>query len=106
MSDEFVKFIQDELGRHFRLTHKKMFGEHCLFYDDKILAIINKDDEIFIKVNDDTRQIFSQAGSVPFTYMVKGKPKTMHYWQIPQDVLDSGDELVRWFGLGIKALTA
>ena len=92
------------LHTHFCLTHKKMFGEHCLFYGDKILAIINKDDDIFVKVNDKTKAIFEQAGGVPFTYVVKGQPKTMHYYQIPHDALDDRDELVRWFGLGVKAL--
>lgn len=40
MSNDFVRFIQDEMGDYYKSTYKKMFGEHCLFYGDKLIAII------------------------------------------------------------------
>lgn len=67
MSNDFVKFIQDELSGYYKFTYKKMFGEHCLFYGDKIIAIITDDDEIFVKVDEETRHEFVQAGGHPYT---------------------------------------
>lgn len=40
---EFVRFLLDQLSSISGLRSKKMFGEHCLFYSDKIVAIISKD---------------------------------------------------------------
>lgn len=104
MSNDFVKFIQDELSGYYKFTYKKMFGEHCLFYGDKIIAIITDDDEIFVKVDEETRHEFVQAGGHPYTYVAQGKQRVMHYMSVPSEVTDDRDELVYWFGLGVKAL--
>lgn len=104
MSNDFVRFIQDELSGYYKFTYKKMFGEHCLFYGDKIIAIITDDDEIFVKVDEETRHEFVQAGGHPYTYVAQGKQRVMHYMSAPSEVIDDRDELVRWFGLGVKAL--
>lgn len=104
MSNDFVKFIQDELSGYYKFTYKKMFGEHCLFYGDKIIAIITDDDEIFVKVDEETRHEFVQAGGHPYTYVAQGKQRVMHYMSVPSEVTDDRDELVHWFGLGVKAL--
>ena len=104
MPNDFVKFIQDELSGYYKFTYKKMFGEHCLFYGDKIIAIITDDDEIFVKVDEETRHEFVQAGGHPYTYVAQGKQRVMHYMSVPSEVTDDRDELVYWFGLGVKAL--
>ena len=86
MSNDFVKFIQDELSGYYKFTYKKMFGEHCLFYGDKIIAIITDDDEIFVKVDEETRHEFVQAGGHPYTYVAQGKQRVMHYMSVPSEV--------------------
>lgn len=104
MSNDFVRFIQDEMGDYYKLTYKKMFGERCLFYGDKIIVITTADDKIFVKVDGQARHEFAQAGAHSYTYVAQGKQRVMHYMSVPSEVIDGLDELVRWFQLGVKAL--
>lgn len=101
---EFVHFLLDQLAPISRLRLKKMFGEYCLFYCDKIVAIISKDYRVFVKANDDTLPLFLAENAVQFTYFSKDRVQKMHYWTIPEFAVEDPDELIRWIRLGIQVV--
>lgn len=104
MSKEFVRFICDQLAPRFQFQHKKMFGEECLFWGGKIVAIINQDNQIFVKANAETAPKFQQVGGFQYEYFSKGKWQKMHYWTIPDEVIEDSEQLQMWFELGLKVL--
>jgi len=87
-----------------RVETKRMFGAVGIYRDGLCFAMAESGD-IFIKTDDDTREIFRAAGSRPFVYVMRGKPQEMNYWRLVDDALDDGAELKRWAGLGFAAAT-
>ncbi|WP_150538226.1 TfoX/Sxy family protein [Actinobacillus vicugnae] len=104
MSKEFVGFINDQLFPRFHFQSKNMFGETCLFSAGKIVAIINKDNQIFVKANAQTQSHFQQIGSTQYEYFSKGKWQKMHYWSIPDEAVEAPEMLQMWFELAMQAL--
>ncbi len=101
---EFISFLLDQLSPISGLRSKKMFGEYCLFYGEKIVAIISKDYRIFVKTNDETLPFFLAENAEQFTYFAKGKVQKMHYWTIPELAVEEPDELIKWIRLGMQAV--
>jgi len=81
---------------------KRMFGGHGVYADGLCFAV-EAEGEVFVKVDAETAQAFSAAGSSPFVYSAKGRPMTMAYWRLPAAAYDDGDALRRWCALGLEA---
>ncbi|MEG9476067.1 TfoX/Sxy family protein [Mannheimia bovis] len=101
---EFVHFLLDQLSSISGLRAKKMFGTYCLFYNDKIVAIISKDYRIFVKTKIETLPLFLAENAEQFSYFAKGKVQKMHYWSIPELAIEESDELIKWIRLGLQAV--
>lgn len=103
---EFTQFMLDQLASLAPMNAKRMFGSECLFKHGKMFAIID-DDEMYLKVNDDTAHHFIQAGCEKFTYWTTKngtkKQVSLNYYQLPESALDDVDELCYWVELGILA---
>lgn len=80
-----------------KISHHKMFGEHCLFINGQMFAIINADGEIFIKTQD------LAESDTPFTYQRQGKAIAMHYVKIDGGLLDDVDDLIQVIGQKLKS---
>jgi len=94
VSDEFVEYVLDQLSRWGGVTSRKMFGGAGLYRDGKMFGLI-ADDAAYLKVDDSNRKDFVEAGSSPFK-PYPDKPMTMSYFEVPPDVLDDPEELMRW----------
>lgn len=101
---QFIHFLLDQLSPISGLRSKKMFGEYCLFYHDRIVAIISKDYRIFVKTNAETLPLFLAENAEQFSYFAKGKVQKMHYWSIPELAIEEADELIKWIRLGLQAV--
>lgn len=101
---EFIRFLLDQLSPISGLRSKKMFGDYCLFSGEKIVAIISKDYRIFVKANADTLPLFLAENAEQFCYFAKGKTQKMHYWTIPEYVVEDAAELKKWIRLGLQAV--
>jgi DNA transformation protein and related proteins len=84
------------------VTVKRMFGGAGVYAEGLCFAI-EADGEVFLKADAVTRPSFSAAGSAPFVYVMKGKPRSMSFWRLPEIAHDEADELRRWAGLGLEA---
>jgi DNA transformation protein and related proteins len=84
------------------VTVRRMFGGAGVYAEGLCFAI-EADGEVFLKADALSQPSFSAAGSAPFTYVMKGKPKSMSFWRLPEIAHDEADELRRWAGLGVEA---
>ena len=90
----FETFVLDQLEDLGDVTSRKMFGGVGLYCRGLFFGIIARD-ELYLKVDDQTRGAFEAAGSRPFRpYRTRGG--TMRYYSVPVDVLESAPELTRW----------
>lgn len=105
-SREYCDYVLDLLTEVEGVTARGMFGGFGLYKGGVMFALI-ADDVLFYKVGAGNQADYEDAGSEPFTYSGKNKPIQMSYWQVPEDVLEDGDELRQWtlkaFDVALKA---
>ncbi len=63
-SEEFVKYIADQLSDAGMITYKKMFGEYGLYCNGKYFACVS-DDQFFVKVTDKGRKVLINPEMAP-----------------------------------------
>ena len=89
--------LLERLARAGRVTAKKMFGEYCIYLNDKPVALVC-DDELFVKPTDAGREIVPEAKEKP---PYKGaKPHLL----IPTDDWVDRDTLCRLIGATYEEL--
>jgi DNA transformation protein and related proteins len=99
MDAEGLKALFEPFGP---VTVRRMFGGSGIYAEGLCFAI-ESNGEVFLKADAVSQPSFSAAGSAPFTYVMKGKPRSMSFWRLPEIALDEADELRRWAGLGLEA---
>ncbi len=72
-----------------------MFGGHGLYLNGAIVGII-VDETLYLKVDDGNRAAFEEEAMAPFTYVNKGRPIAMSYWEAPASVLEEPEMLLEW----------
>ena len=94
VSDEFLSYVLDLFAVWGGVTARKMFGGAGLYRDGKMFGLI-ADDVAYLKVDDTNREGYLGAGSRPVK-PYPDKPEVMSYYEIPPDVLENPEELVKW----------
>lgn len=100
-SSSFEIFVVDQLSELGTVTSRKMFGGVGLYCDDLFFGLIAHD-QLFLKVDDQTRGLFEQARCMPFR-PYPDRPSTMQYYSVPVAVLESAPALVEWAGRAVGA---
>lgn len=96
MKDEtFRKFVMDQLGGLPELRVKAMFGGHGLYQGKQFFGIL-MEGRLYFKTDEATRAAYLERGMGPFIYENARRTMTMHYFEVPADVLENREELVRW----------
>ena len=100
-SSGFETFVIDQLTELGDVIPRKMFGGVGLYCDGLFFGLIARD-ELYLKVDDQTRPFFENAGSTPFR-PYDDRPLTMQYYVVPVAVLESPPELVSWARRALEA---
>ena len=77
------------------IAAKRMFGGTGFSIDGKTFAIIAMD-QLWLKVDDESRSEFEQARCHIFTYDMAGKPRSMSYYTVPDDAMESAILMTPW----------
>lgn len=101
-ASEFVDYVLELMTPLGTVRARRMFGAHGVYLDGLMFAII-EDDTLYLKVDDQSRELFEDQGLSPFTYRSKGKTVTLSYYQAPADALEEGDALCEWARHGFDA---
>lgn len=105
---EFPEYVLDliaQVGPPFDTAARlrRMFGGHGIFCDGVMFALI-ADDVLFLKVDDETKQSFLDAGSEAFMYQRKGgKLIAMSYMTVPDDAAENIEDLRPWAHMALAA---
>lgn len=77
------------------IAAKRMFGGTGFSIDGKTFAIIAMD-QLWLKVDDESRSEFEHAGCQIFTYDMAGKPRSMSYYTVPDAAMESAALMAPW----------
>lgn len=102
-SASFIDFTKELFSPFGEIKVRKMFGGAGVYCDGLFFALIG-DDDLWLKVDDETRAVFEAEALEPFTFVMKdGSSATMSYYALPEDAFDDHDVLEHWIRLGLQA---
>lgn len=100
VSESYLFFVEEQLGRVAAVRSRRMFGGVGLYADDVFFAVI-ADDELYLKVDDETREAYIARGMEPFRPYKDAR--SMEYYQLPAEILEDVDELSVWARDAVEA---
>jgi DNA transformation protein and related proteins len=108
--DEFRDYCVELLSnlRQGEIITKKLFGGKGLSIDGKNFAIIAFD-QLWLKVDDESRHAFEEAGCRIFTYTwTDGIERHLGYYTVPEEVMESAALMRPWallaWGAALRAI--
>lgn len=81
---------------------RRMFGGHGLYVDDLFIGII-ADEQLYLKVDAQTRPQFEAAGCKPFVYSRTDQAIALGYWSAPEEATESPTSMLPWARLAQAA---
>jgi DNA transformation protein len=107
---EFVAHVIETMRQFGAVEVRSMFGGWGLYHQGTFFALIAAD-ALYLKVDDENRPQFEARGLKPFVYETKvGERIAMHYHAVPEEALESADEMTVWaksaYGAALRAAAA
>ncbi len=103
VSEDYIAYVVDQLSGLTRpLRTRRMFGGVGIYCGELFFAIL-MDDELYLKVDDDSRADYECLRLKPFTYDKKGRAVSLDYYPVPAEVLEDRDRLNAWAGRALEA---
>lgn len=103
MSDDLVNWSRELLAPLGAVRSRRMFGGHGLYVDDLFVALIF-DQTLYLKVDNESRAHFEQAGCTAFVYRTAaGEQASLSYYRVPDDAMDSPAQMLPWARLALAA---
>ena len=103
VSTEFAELVREMFAPLGDVRTRRMFGGMGVYCDERMFALID-DDQLFLKVDDETRTRFEAAGLQPFRPEMKSEPRgVMPYSEAPEEMFDDPDAALEWGRLAFDA---
>ena len=96
---ETVEFLTDQLSGRPNISSRRMFGEYCIYCDDKPVAFVC-DDELFVKPTDAGRAYIGEPDEAP------AYPGSKLYFRVGGDRWEDRDWLAGLIDATAAALPA
>jgi len=93
--DSFKDFVTDALSGLGGLRVRPMFGGHGYYSNDDFFALSWKG-SLYFRVDDRTRPTYEARGAKPFVYSRDGRSMTMAYYEVPTEIIEDHEKIVRW----------
>lgn len=100
--DEFAFYCAELLRPLGECKVRKMFGGHGISLEGVSIALVAYE-QLWLKVDDESKSKFREAGCQPFVYDGKHKPIEMSYWTVPADAMESPALMLPWARLAFEA---
>ena len=105
-SPQFKAFLEELLEPLGPVVFKRLFGGEGLSLGGVTFAFI-MGQTLFLRVDDDSRPAYEDAGAEPFAYDTKSKRVTVRsFFATPEELYDDGDEFCAWARAALTAAQA
>lgn len=102
-STDFAEFLREQLAPLGPVTMRRMFGKTGVFCDGVMLGIVTEN-TLFLRVDSENRETFSEAASSPpLNYVKRGHTIDLSFWRVPDRLIDEPDELLAWARAALAA---
>jgi len=104
--DEFVRYCCELLSAVGPCDFQRMFGGYGISTDGLTIAILvdlGTGEKLWLKASPESSAQFEAAGCERFTYLAKGKPRSMGYYSAPDEAMESVEEMSAWARLALEA---
>ena len=108
-TNEFAEYCCELLSTAGPCVARRMFGGYSISTDGLTLAILadlGQGEKLWLKASPDSIPMFESAGCERFTYLVKGKSQSMGYYSVPDEAMESAQEMEPWALLALQAALA
>lgn len=95
VSDDFERYVLEQLVELGGVQTRRMFGGVGLYHDTLFFALID-DDVLYFKVGPSNREEYVSRGMKPFCPFPDQPGYEMDYYQVPADVLEEPSDLAAW----------
>ncbi len=102
MSSDLIDYLAEILAPLGSVRSKRMFGGIGIYINNLFCAII-VDDCLYFKADDDNEAEFIKSKCPAFTYEKNDIHYSMRYYRVPDEAMDSADEMLHWARLGLAA---
>jgi DNA transformation protein len=97
LTAETVAWLEDLFSVVPGCSVRKMFGGAGVFRDGLMFALVEQNDRLAFKADEETVPAFRAEGMGEWTYPHKsGKEMSMGYWYAPDRLFDDPDEFRDW----------
>lgn len=104
--DEFAQYCCDLLSTVGPCLARRMFGGYGISSDGLTLALLvdlGDGEKLWLKVDESSRPVFEAAGCTRFSYLAKGRLKSVNYYSAPEDAMESAQLMAPWARLALEA---
>jgi DNA transformation protein and related proteins len=102
ISAQFVEYILEQLQGLGQLSSRRMFSGVGLYSGEIFFGLLYHE-RLYFKTDDSTRPEYEARGSEGFRPRANIQRMKMNYYTVPADILEDGDELVRWARKAVQA---
>lgn len=105
VSEDFLSYVQEQLGGIGGLRSRRMFGGVGLYSGDAFFGLL-ADNTLYLKTDDLSRGDFLARGMEPFRPYRNRPELSISYYAVPADVLEDTDTLLAWARRAVRAAGA
>lgn len=98
----FVTFVRELFAPLGQISARRMFSGHGLFHEGLMFGLVFQE-QLYLKVDAQSRPQFEAAGLPPFTYARQGRVVALSFHRAPDSVFDEPGQARHW---GMLALAA
>jgi DNA transformation protein len=98
----FGAFVLDQLSALHGIVAKPMFGGAGFYLKGTFFGIIYKE-HLYFRVSADSVGDYNKRKMKPFTPFEGRRGTSRNYYQVPLEILESPDDLVKWAKDAVKA---
>lgn len=104
--EEFARYCCELLSTAGPCVARRMFGGYGISTGGltlEILADLGQGEKLWLKADPQTRLVFEAAGCERFTYLAKGRARSLGYYSAPDEAMESAHEMAPWARLALQA---
>ncbi|BAV99030.1 hypothetical protein bcgnr5379_62700 [Bacillus cereus] len=102
MHEDLIAHLHDLSAGFGALDARRMFGGHGVYRDGTMIGLLS-DETLYLKTDEQTLSRFQAAGCQPFLYTRRGETVPTSYWTVPEEAMDSPQEMRPWLALAWEA---
>ena len=108
-ANEFAHYCCELLSTVGPCVARRMFGGYGISTDGLTLAILvdlGQGETLWLKAGPESMPVFEAAGCQRFTYLAKGKARSVCYYSAPDAAMESAHDMAPWARLALEAALA